>query len=127
MPVTTTLPNANDHEISLQTAIDMTSLYRTNRESILQNNYQGREILPLSETFNRAAIENLLANEACAALRIYYGMDENEKVHAIIVGVDENNKDILPVNPLKEEDGPIIIEVGQRCPPSCPPASGLNT
>ncbi len=123
---TTTLPNANDHIIELQTAIDMTALYRTKRETILQTSYQGQNILPLSETFSRGAIDTLLENEECAGLRIYYGMDENEKVHAILVGVNSSNEDLLPSNSLTPEDEPIIIELGQRCPPTCPPESVLN-
>lgn len=40
MPTSTTLPNATDHVISLQTAIDMTTLYRRKRETILKSNYE---------------------------------------------------------------------------------------
>lgn len=128
MPVVHSLPNGNDHLISLQTAIDMTTAYRTNREAILDENYRNREILPLSETFNRTAIDALLSEDGCAGVRIYFGMDEWEKVHCILVGVTENNEDILPgVSVTADEDDPVIIEVGQRCPPTCPPASDLNT
>lgn len=126
MPTTTTLPNATDHAISLQTAIDMTTLYRANRETILNTNYQGKDILPLSETFNRGAIDALLATTNCAGIRIYYGMDEGDKVHAVLVAVNSSNEDLLPGNSLEEEDEPIIIELGQRCPPTCPPTSELN-
>ncbi len=123
---TTTLPNANDHQISLQTAIDMTTLYRANRETILQTLYQGKGILPLSETFNRGAIDALLAVTNCAGIRIYYGMDEDDKVHAILVAVNSSNEDLLPGNFLVEDEDPIIVELGQRCPPTCPPESELN-
>ncbi|MFT3982225.1 MAG: hypothetical protein QM687_17275 [Ferruginibacter sp.] len=119
------LPYANQHFISLQTAIDMTSRYRSNSELILDSAYRGRAIFPLNETFHRDAIESLLAIEGCAAVRIYYGMDETEKVHAVLVPVNENNEDILPFS--KTNTDPAIVEVGQRCPPSCPPQSELNT
>ena len=127
MPVTTTLPDFNDHFISLQTAIDMTTLYRTYRETILATNYQGSDILPLSETFSRGAIDALLATEGCAGLRIYNGMEENKKVHAILVPVNADGEDILPTSSLTETDEPVIIERSLRCPPSCPPPSDLNT
>ncbi|MBC7934555.1 MAG: hypothetical protein H7Y86_04230 [Rhizobacter sp.] len=105
----------------------MTTRYRANREAILQETFQNRDILPLSETFARGAIENLFAEGTCEGLRIYYGMDEEEKVHAIIVGVNEDNEDILPASLSIVENEPVIIEEGQRCPPSCPPASDLNS
>lgn len=127
MPTTTTLPSGSSHEISLQTAIDMTTLYRTYRETILASNYQNQDILPISETFNRDAIDKLLSESNCAGLRIYYSMDENKKVHAILVGVNSSNEDILPVNSLNEAEELIILEEGQRCPPSCPPSSDLNS
>ena len=123
---TTTLPNANDHVILLQTAIDMTTLYRTNRETILDTSYKGKGILPLSETFNRGAIDALLAVTNCAGIRIYYGMDEDDKVHAVLVAVNSSNEDLLPGNSLEENEDPIIVELGQRCPPTCPPTSDLN-
>ena len=126
MPVTTTLPNPSTQFISLETAIDMTALYRTNREIILQTIYRGIDLLPLSETFSRGAIDAILAHEECAGLRIYYGMDENEKLHAILVGVNVDNEDILPTGSLNEAEDPVIVENGQRCPPSCPPPSDLN-
>lgn len=128
MPLTTTLPGGSSHFISLQTAIDMTTHYRSNRETILAVAYQEQDILPLSETFNRAAIDSLLAVNGCAGIRIYYAMDPNDDtVHAILVAVNEGNEDILPSNSLLNEAEPEIVEIGQRCPPSCPPASDLNS
>ena len=126
MPTVTTLPTSASHDISLQTAIDMTTAYRSNRETILASGYQNQDILPLSETFNRDAIDRLLAVDGCAGIRIYYGMDSSDKVHAILVAVNEGNEDLIEGNSLLNEE-PVIIEVGLRCPPSCPPASVLNS
>ncbi|RZK13250.1 MAG: hypothetical protein EOO46_00125 [Flavobacterium sp.] len=106
----------------------MTLEYRNERENILANQYQDAGILPLSETFNRAAVDALLAQTGCAGLRIYYGMDETLKVHAILVAVDELNADILPSTQTSltaVED--VIMEISQRCPDVCPPASPLNS
>jgi hypothetical protein len=123
---TNTLPPASSHFIDLPKAVDMTTDYRDNRETILDTPYQGQAILPLSETFAREDIDQLLAQDGCKGLRIYYGMDTNLKVHAILVGVTEANEDILPstTDPSKDD---IIVEESQRCPVSCPPASDLNT
>lgn len=120
-----------NHFISLQEAIDMTSLYRTEHENILKTDYQNQGILPLSEAFDRSAFDTVLAKEGCAGLRIYYGMSEDLKIHAIIVGTDANGDDILPQENsmaisnenTDEED---IIEKGIRCPDICPSGSPLN-
>lgn len=126
MPTTNTVPSST-HFISLADAITMTTAFRADKETILATSYQNQDILANSETFNRSALDSLLAIEGCAGIRIYNGMDENLKVHSILVGVNEENEDILPPETLNEnEEEGFIFEDGQRCPPLCPPASDLN-
>lgn len=116
-----------NHLITLQTGIDMTTLYRQEKENILATAFQNLDILPLSETFERAAIDSILQQQGCAALRVYYGMDANFLVHAIVVGVNESNEDILPSTVSSLTDPPdIIAEQSIRCPEDCPPSSPLN-
>lgn len=121
-----------NHFISLQTAIEMTSLYRNQRENILKTAFQNQKILPLSEHFERAPFDTLLAKENCEGLRIYYGMTEDFKIHAIIVATNENGNDILPdensarVTTSETEDGD-IVELSTRCPDICPESSPLNS
>lgn len=127
----TPLPEKS-HLISLEKAKSMTSIYRANRETILSKQYQGMDILPLSETFNRRAFEQLLATTGCAGIRIYYGMDLNLKIHAVAVAVNESNEDLLPDSSgqtaTSATDEPVIIDEGQRCPPICPEKkSDLNS
>jgi len=126
----TPLP-VNSHVIPLDQANLMTAIYRENRELILAQQYQGQDILPLSETFNRQAFDRLLSTAGCAGIRIYYGMDSDQRLHAVIVAVNESNEDLLPVSAdqstLSETDDPVIIEEGQRCPPICPEKSSLNS
>lgn len=115
--------------ISLQEAIDMTSLYRSQKENILKTQFQGQNILALSEAFDRNVFDTVLGRSGVMGLRIYYGMDENLKIHAIIVGTDENGDDILPGESnlnVSEEDN-YIIENGNRCPDICPGDSPLNS
>ena len=109
----------NHHEISLQTAIDMTTLYRANRPAQF----------PLCETFEKEAVHKLLATEGCVSLRIYYGMKENKNVDALLVAVNSSGEDILPAatNSIEATNGPIILEDGLRCPDDCPPKSPLNS
>lgn len=115
--------------ISLQQAIDMTTLYRQEKENILAIPFKGQNILARCETFDRVVFDTLLAKTGCAAIRIYYGMDTELKVHAIVVAVNDQNEDILPTGGMgsaaMDGDGD-IGEQAYRCPPECPPPSGLN-
>ena len=119
-----------NHFISLTEAASMTALYRQQKEDILGSAYQNQGILPICETFDRAAFDAVLNQAACTGIRIYYGMDNELKVHAIIAGVNDNDEDILPAqsNSMNETTEDVsIIERGTRCPDICPPESELNT
>ena len=123
---TNTIPSANSHLINLTTAVDLTTRFRSNRNTVLQTQYQSDDILPLSETFNKNDIELLMAQDECAAIRIYYGMDTDLKLHAVLVAVNEDNEDILP-SAISNNGEDIIVEEGQRCPIFCPSQSPLNS
>ncbi len=99
------------HVISLQEAIDMTSLYRSNIPEGMVN----------SETFTKESVSALLSQPGCVSLRIYYGRQKDDTIHAILVGVDEKGADMIQTSDL-------ILEEGDRCPPHCPdPPSPLNS
>jgi hypothetical protein len=106
------------HEISLQTAIDMTTLHRQTRPSHF----------PICETFGMEAINKLLSTEGCAFLRIYYGMKNGLQVNAVLVAVNASGADILPAPAATPAsvNGAIILQDGYRCPEACPPPSSLN-
>lgn len=123
------LPPAGSHFIPLARGIEMTSLYRDNREAVLAPAFQNQNILPICETFNRFDIDTLLAKQDCQALRVYFGMDESLRVRVLLVAVNGNAEDILPLPSklapaMNDEDD--IVEEGHRCPPVCPPSSPLN-
>ena len=126
------------HKINLGKAKQMTRLYREQRENILKTEFTGRDLLPISDTFGRDAIDRLLAQPGCASLRIYYGMDEQMRMKPILVGVDKDNQDILKVNTtgntqdtlstmststiesdLSGEKEAEILDESSRCPPGC--------
>jgi hypothetical protein len=113
--------------ITLGTAVDMTTLYRQEKEAVLTENKRNQNILPVAETFDRAVIDSLLATDGCESIRIYYGMDTNLKVHAIMVPVDSSNEDILPEESPEPAIETGIVEQGYRCPEDCPPPSPLNS
>jgi hypothetical protein len=121
-----------DHRISKAEAIAMTSRYRGNKEKLLPQALTKNNCLPICETYDRAAFDALLAQKDCASVRIYYGLNEQDQVHLVIVGVDANGKDILS----NDEEGTesksalsiegVILDGGARCPEECPESSELN-
>lgn len=124
-----------NHSIPLNQAIQMTTLYRQEKENILSPEYKGKNILSICETFDAAPFLQILNNPLCKSLRVYFGMSDDLKVHAIFVGVNEKNEDMLPAavsgtsgltSDETTEDGSIIVEEGILCPPNCPPPSPLN-
>lgn len=111
------MPN---HEISLAEAIAMTTRYRANRP----------DNFPISETFNIEAIHKLISTDGCHGIRIYYGMKENMEADAILVAVNAEGEDILPLTgneSVLDSSNPVILEDGIRCPPLCPKVSVLNS
>lgn len=105
-----------DHRITLATAVDMTTRYRNQRPE----NY------PLCESFDKAAVNTLLAQNGTSFLRIYYGMKDSGEVDAILVAADASGQDILPVQRNLPGDGDEILEESYRCPTDCPLGSPLN-
>jgi hypothetical protein len=119
--------------IPVNQAAKMNAFFRTNRELILKPEYQGQNILCICETFEKEQVADLLNKPGCEFFRIYYGMDDAMKVHAILCAVDENNADILYLQGETtaalengNTDG-FVVEMGQRCPEECPPPSVLNS
>lgn len=111
------------HFISLTEAKAMTSRYQNDREGILKQEYQQRNILVLSETFDRAAFDTLLAKPGCAGLRFYYGMMPDLQVRLIAVAIDQDGHDIITPREDELEENTVyddIVEKGTTCPPICP-------
>lgn len=115
---------ASTHAISLDEAIKMTAKYRDEKENILKPSHREQNILAQSEAFEKDAIQFLLDQSNCVKIRVYYGMDDDMKVHAILVGVNSNDEDILPTDESAENGE--IVERGMRCPTICPTSSPLN-
>ena len=117
------------HSISQDKVKQLTSNYEENKKKILKDEFQEETILPTSETFDRAAFDQLLSQEGCVGIRIYYGMDEESNVKLVAVGVDKNGQDILTsttaskktTNNETTDDAVFALSDGLRCPPYCPP------
>jgi hypothetical protein len=99
-------PGAEKHEISLEEA--KKHIQRHTLNPIYPNHHGG--------SFDRAAIDKILAQPGCNALRVYHGRDENGKPNLVLVGIDTDGKDMT-----KES----IMEKGMDCPPNCDQSSEL--
>ena len=121
---------ATRHRITLDNAKQLTKKYRDNKKKILKDEYGNKPTLPICETFERAAFEELLAVPNCVSIRAYFGMDEELNVKLIFVAVNDKNEDILPqvdsTMMMRTSDDVPIIDDGARCPDYCPPPSSLN-
>jgi hypothetical protein len=119
-------PAAGSNFISLEKFLTMKKLYAANSQTILQPQFQNKEILVTSETFNLDLAVAITDVTGAAGFRIYYGMSTDLKVHAMLIAVDKDGNDILPpamnanlgVQTLTAGGG-VAGEEGQRCPPGC--------
>ena len=109
------------HFIDLQKAIEMTRRFRENKENVLAEAYRNRNVLLTCETFTRDAFDDLLKQNDCKKIRVYFGMEANNQVKVIVVGVNSADEDILP------EKGALLTEQGLPCPPYCSASSPLNS
>jgi hypothetical protein len=110
------------HAISLETAIELTSNFRTNPAADVAT----------CETFEKDSVINMLSAPGAVSLRIYSGRKVNQQICAVLCAVDEHGADILPEQnkvggeTQVGEDEILILEDSHRCPELCPPPSPLN-
>src|SRR5690606_15416556 len=110
-----TINNLN-HDISVNQALIMTNYFGTMRDSMLIPSLRGQNVLPISETFNLAAIDKILCQSNTVAFRAYLGMEPStHKVRLIFVGVNGEGEDIIQSGGTVT-DNPAIEETGQRYP-----------
>jgi hypothetical protein len=93
--------------VSLQEASIWTANYR--------NSTQPGETI--AHFIGKNKLLELLEQENCVGVRIYYGIDENGEKNLIFVGADENENDL--------QDG-VILEYAKKCPPFCSNKNPLN-
>ena len=105
--------------ISVNDASKMNGDFRSIRESMLQTSYQGNDTLPICETFEREQVLAILNQTDCTGLRVYLGLNTSTQVCSVLVGVDNEDEDML--------GNEYVLERGQRCPEECPPPSALNS
>lgn len=101
------LPPRN-HRISLDAAARLTKRYQEDAPKGAQK----------AGAFHADQVRELLAQKGCAALRIYYGKQEDGEETLILVGVDEKDRDM---------GNGVLLEFLIPCPPFCNDDSALNS
>jgi hypothetical protein len=106
--------NAINHAISRDTAVEMVNRYNANQQNLLSGGFfSNPNVLLDYETFNLAAINNIILQTGCVGFRIYMGMDTSNYIRSILVGVDINGQDIIMNGACTLT---VIDEIGQRHP-----------
>ena len=99
-------PGAEKHEISLNVAKQ--HIQRHKKNPIHPKLHGG--------SFDRAAIDKILAQPGCTRLRYYHGREKKGKPNLVLVGVDATGKDMTKAS---------IMDRSDHCPPICDLTSEL--
>ncbi|MBL7762877.1 MAG: hypothetical protein JNL23_05570 [Chitinophagaceae bacterium] len=85
-----------DHFIKNERALQLISNFKSNKEALLNGKYNGNsKVLFDHETFNLRDISQLLKTKGCIGLRVNLGMDENNQVRLVLIGVDKDGKELV--------------------------------
>lgn len=95
-------------EFPLETAAQWTKNYR---DSISQGDTR-------AHFFGKNILEDILAQQGCVGIRVYYALDGNGNKQLIMVGANADEEDLY---------NGIIAEVSVACPPNCSGNSPLNS
>lgn len=92
--------------ISLSDGAAMTANFRRQNPNQIIARFFGREIL-----------EQLLDQENCMGIRMYYGLDADNQNQLILVGADQDENDILE----------LVADISHPCPLACSASNPLNS
>jgi len=95
-----------DHSISLQDAITMTTNYRNANRDAVKAHFFGKD-----------ALQAILDQAGCVGIRIYYALDDQGTKHLVLCGADADENDLY--------DGQ-LAERSYPCPPYCGASSPLS-
>lgn len=80
----------------------------------------------LAHYFGGQIIQRLLDQDKAVGIRAYYAIDDKGKKQLLLVGVDENGENLLPLegaaakSAAADADDPIIVDYSKPCPSYCP-------
>lgn len=84
-----------------------------------------------AETFPAEVIAKIISQPGCCRFRIYNGIDDDNRLHLVMVGVTEKGADVLYCNGGTQGNGAdkdscdgtanldLIAEMGLPCPEAC--------
>lgn len=93
-----------DHNFPLEEAARWTAKYRRENPGAITAHFFGKD-----------AIQEILNQDTCVGIRIYYALDDQGQKQLIIVGTDANENDLY---------NGIIAERSFPCPPYCSGGGG---
>jgi hypothetical protein len=93
-------------EITLSEGAALTKEYRSRNSSSIKAHFFGKEVL-----------SQLLDQEGCMGIRMYYGQDEDGNSELVLVGADASENDMLD----------LIIDNSVPCPNYCSSPNALNS
>lgn len=91
--------------IPLKTGGEMTAKYRGNNPGDRKGHFFGKDIL-----------RQILTQEGCMGIRMYYAENADGEKELVIVGADANENDMLD----------LVVDVSRPCPP-CGGGNPLNS
>ncbi len=94
-------------QITIAEASTMTLNFRTTNPNGVKGHFLGKELL-----------DNILAQPECVGLRIYYALNAKGGKELVVVGVDNQENDII---------SGIIADRTIHCPPNCGTSNPLNS
>jgi hypothetical protein len=97
-----------EHTITLATASAMTKNYRDTVSATAT----------IAHYFGKSDLQDLLNQQGCVGMRIYYGIDGDGKKQLVLVGVDSSENDLY---------NGILLDRSVTCPDYCSSANPLNT
>lgn len=77
-----------------------------------------------SHYFGRNVIDDIFLQPNCTGLRIYYALKDNSEKVLIIVGVDSDGNNMLPISQTVTEGENILADYSWPCPTVCNPPNG---
>ncbi|XOV68620.1 MAG: hypothetical protein ACFHU9_05455 [Fluviicola sp.] len=92
--------------ISLETGADMTERYRSKNPDEIKGHFFGKDVL-----------QEILDQEGCMGIRMYYGLDEDYNKALVIVGADASENDMTSK----------VGDISLPCPSVCSAPNDLNS
>lgn len=93
-------------QITLEDGADMTSRYRDQNPGETKGHFFGKDIL-----------HEILKQDGCMGIRMYYGVDKDGNKELVIVGADEAEDDMLE----------LVADLSRPCPNRCGSSNALNS